>query len=66
MERRQLWLMWWSGLFAAATFVHLLRVALGVDVAIGALHIPMWLSWVIFPLAGAVSLGLVRKARGVG
>jgi hypothetical protein len=66
MERQRLWMMWWSGLFAAATFVHLLRVALGLDVAIGALHVPMWLSWVIFPLAGAVSLGLVRKARGIG
>lgn len=66
MERRGLWLMWWSGLLAAATFVHLLRTMTGVPVTIGAVEVPLWVSWVVVPVAGGASLWLVRKARGVG
>lgn len=66
MERRGLWLMWWSGLLAAATFVHLLRTMTGVPVTIGAVEVSLWVSWVVVPVAGGASLWLVRKARGVG
>ena len=66
MDRRRLWLMWWSGLLAAATFVHLLRTLTGLPVVIGALAVPVWVSWVVVPTAGGVSLWLVQKARGEG
>lgn len=66
MERRRLWMMWWAGLLAAATFVHLLRLATGLSVTIGTTSVPLWPSWVIVPVAGGLSLWLVRKARGVG
>ena len=66
MGRRQLWLMWWSGLLAAATVVHLLRVMTGIGVMVGATVVPLWVSWVIFPVAGGASLWLIRNARGVG
>ena len=66
MERRRLWMMWWSGLLAAATFVHLFRTMTGVGVTIGSVAIPLWVSWVVVPIAGCCSLWLVRKARGVG
>ena len=66
MERRRLWMMWWSGLLAAATFVHLLRTMTGLPVMIGTVAIPLWVSWVIVPVAGVLSLWLVRRARGVG
>jgi len=66
MDRRRLWLMWWSGLLAAACFVHLLRVMVGLPVRFGTWQVPMEVSWIVFPLAGLVSLWLVRKGRGVG
>lgn len=65
MTRRQLWMMWWSGLLAAMTFVHLLRIVTGVPVRIGAFDVPLWPSWIIVPVAGGLSLWLVRTARGV-
>jgi len=66
MERRRLWMMWWAGLLAAVTFVHLIRTMTGLPVTIGSVAIPLWLSWVIVPVAGFLSLWLVRQARGVG
>ena len=66
MDARRLWMMWWSGLLAAATFVHLLRAMTGMPVTIGPVAVPLWVSWVIVPLAGGLSLELVRKGRGVG
>ena len=66
MELRRLWMMWWSGVLAAATFVHLLRTMTGLPVTIGSVLIPLWVSWVIVPVAGVASLWLVRKTRGVG
>jgi hypothetical protein len=65
MERRRLWMMWWSGLLAMATFVHLLRVMTGLSVTIGAVAVPMWVSWAVVFVAGIISLWLVRVARGV-
>lgn len=66
METRRLWLMWWSGLLAAGTFIHLLRTMTGLPVTIGTVAIPLWVSWVIVPIAGGASLWLLRRARGVG
>ena len=66
MDRRRMWMMWWSGLLAAATFVHLLRIMTGFSVMIGSLVIPYWVSWIVVPVAGVGSLWLLRRARGVG
>lgn len=66
MDSRRLWMMWWSGLLAAATFAHLLRTMTGAAVTIGSAEVPLWVSWVIVPVAGGASLWLVRRARGVG
>lgn len=66
MERRRLWMMWWSGLLAAATFVHLVRAMTGVPVRVGSMDIPLWASWAIVPVAGTISLWLIRTARGTG
>lgn len=62
MERRRLWQMWWSGLFAAAACVHVLRTLANVPVVIGTMAIPIWVGWVVFPLAGFVSGWLMRIA----
>ena len=66
METRRLWRMWWSGLLAIVTFAHLLRAVMGVPVTVGTIALPLWISWVIFPLAGMGSLWFARRARGVG
>ncbi len=66
MERRRLWVMWWAGFLATIAFVHLVRLLLGVSVTIGALQVPLWWSGVAVPVAGSLSLWLVRRARGVG
>ena len=66
MERRRLWKMWWSGVLAAATFAHLLRTMTGLPLIVGSVDVPLWVSWVIVPVAGGASLWLVRAARGVG
>ena len=59
-------MMWWSGLLATATFAHLLRTMTGLSVTIGSVAIPLWVSWIIVPVTGLISLWLIRKARGVG
>ena len=59
-------MMWWSGLLAMATFVHLGRAMSGVVVSVGGVAVPLWVSWVIVVVAGGASLWLIRKARGVG
>lgn len=63
MDTRRLWIMWWSGLLAIVAFVHLLRSVLGLSVLIGTVAIPLWVSWVVFPLASGGSLWLARRAR---
>ena len=62
METWRLWRMWWSGLFALAAFVHLLRALANVPVAIGMVAIPRWVSWVVVPVAGLMSGWLMRIA----
>jgi hypothetical protein len=54
--------MWWSGVFAVAAFVHLLRALANMPVTIGTVAIPMWVSWVVFPVAGFISGWLMRIA----
>ena len=65
MDPRRLWMMWWSGLLAAAAFVHLLRAMLGMAVTVGTVEIPLRVSWIAGPVAGALSLWLARAGRGV-
>ena len=55
-------MMWWSGAFALAALAHLLRAVSRVPVVVGSLSIPLWVSWLIAPLAGFASSGLVRRA----
>ena len=62
METRRLRRMWWSGVFAVAAFVHLMRALANLSVTIGTLTIPMWVSWVVFPVAGFLSGWLMRIA----
>mgnify|MGYP001578549838 CR=1 FL=1 len=62
METRRLWRMWWSGLFALVSASHLIRSLGGIPVTIGTVSIPLWLSWVVFPIAGAVSGWLMSMA----
>ena len=62
MKTRTGWMMWWSGCFATATFIHLLRVMTGLPVTIGAWAVPIWISWVILALAGGISVWLVQRA----
>ena len=66
MEKRRLWMMWWSGLLAAATFVHLMRAMMEVPLRVAAIDVPLWISWLIVPVAGGLSLWLIRRARGIG
>ena len=62
MDTRRLWLMWWAGIFAAATIVHLMRALSGASVVIGTISIPLWVSWTVVPLAGCISGWLMRLA----
>ena len=50
METRRVWRMWWSGLFSMAALGHLARAFGHVPVMIGAVRIPVWVSWVVVPL----------------
>jgi hypothetical protein len=47
--------MWWSGVFAVAAFVHLIRALAGFPVTVGMVAIPLWVSWVVGPVAGVMS-----------
>ena len=62
MEQRALSSMWWSGFFALATGVHLLRAILQVPLQVGATEVPLWLSWVVAVIAGALSVACARRA----
>ena len=62
MEKRRLWRMWGSGLLALVTAAHLLRALTGVQVVIGTIRIPVWVSWIVFPVAGFFSGWLMRLA----
>ena len=62
METRRLWRMWWSGAFAVAAFVHLMRALANIPVTIGTVTIPIWVSWMVCPVAGLISGWLMRIA----
>lgn len=62
METWRLWRMWWSGVFAVAAFVHLMRALANLSVTIGTVAIPMWVSWAVFPIAGFIAGWLTRIA----
>lgn len=55
MNRRRLWTMWWSGMFTAAAFVHLVRALANMPVTIGTVSIPTWVSWMVFPVAAYIA-----------
>ena len=47
---------------AVAALIHLMRALANIPVTIGTVAIPMWVSWVIFPLAGGLAGWLMRLA----
>ena len=42
-------------LFLVVAIMHLLRIIFGWQVEIGGLSIPFWVSWLAFPIAGALA-----------
>ncbi len=62
MDARSLWRMWWSGFFGLAGGVHLVRAVTGLPLAVGGTAIPLWVSWVVFPLAGLTSAWLIWRS----
>ena len=42
-------------LFLLVAIMHLLRIIFGWQVEIGGLSIPFWVSWLAFPIAGALA-----------
>ena len=58
MNRRVLWRMWWSGVFATAMAVHVLRALSGVPVVVGSVDVPLWVSSVVVLVAGSLSAWL--------
>ena len=65
LETRRVWRMWWSGLFSMAALGHLARAFGHAPVTIGAVRIPVWVSWVVVPLAGGAAGWLMRTALEV-
>ena len=66
METRRLWMMWWSGVFAMAAFVHLLRALSGVLLVVGTVSIPVGVSWAVVLTGGAAASWLMRLAFTCG
>jgi len=54
--------MWWSGVFALAAFVHLIRAIIGLPLTVGTVSVPVWLSWIVASLAGLASGWLMQRA----
>ncbi len=50
-------------ILALVALAHLLRIILRVEVTAGGTSIPMWLSGVVFVLAGGVAIMLWREGR---
>ena len=49
-------------LFLVVAIMHLLRIIFGWQVEIGGLSIPFWVSWLAFPIAGALAyFGFTQK-----
>ena len=52
-------------IFLLGALAHLLRSVMNWPVIVGGWTVPMWLSWIIFLVAGALGfLGLMLSARG--
>jgi hypothetical protein len=52
-----------GAIFALVALLHLLRIFMGWPVSIGGWMVPMWVSWLGFVVAGALSyFGLTRIA----
>ncbi|HUR89593.1 MAG TPA: hypothetical protein VMZ74_10940 [Ramlibacter sp.] len=49
--------------FSLIALLQLLRVVLGWDVVVGAMHIPLWASGVAFVVAGGLAVLLWRENR---
>ena len=62
--RARLWCMWGSGLLAAASIAHGVRLVTGVQVAINEALIPFWVSQAIFPVAAIASWWLGQRGAG--
>jgi hypothetical protein len=52
-----------AALFGIVALAHAARLALEVPIQIGATAIPMWVSWLGLPLAGALSVWGFRSGR---
>jgi hypothetical protein len=52
-----------AAIFAIVAMLHLVRAVMGWEVAIGALAIPLWASWVATLAAGALAWLGYRAAR---
>ena len=53
-----------GAIFALVALLHLLRIFMGWPVLIGGWMVPMWVSWIAFAAAGALSyFGLRLAAR---
>ena len=54
-------------LFLIVAIMHLLRIIFGLQVEIGGLSIPLWVSWLAFPIAGALAyFGYTQSSDPVG
>jgi len=55
---------WWSGFFAFAAVVHMVRLIARVQVQIGSWSVPMGLSIAVAVVAGALSIILCKAGCG--
>jgi hypothetical protein len=50
-------------LFALMAAAHLYRLAVGFDISVGALAVPLWISWIALVVTASLSALLFREAR---
>ena len=60
---KRLWQAWGSGVFATATVGHLIRAIVRLPVRLGITEVPVWISWWVVGVAGALSVWLFQRAR---
>ncbi len=66
MERRRVWLIWGSGVFATVGLVHLVRAGVDVSLVVAGKAVALWVSWLVGMLAVAASIALAIWASRVG
>jgi len=49
--------------FTIVAFMHLLRAILGWELIIGNYMVPVWISWVVFIIAGVLALSAERMGK---